>query len=189
MLPTQTIEAPKPKTRHKLFTYSTGVVWTSGRSGIVSAQGKPDLSVSSPPEFKGEEGHWTPEDLFVAAVDLCTMTTFTSFAQNLRLPILEYRSEAKGTLEYVDGGYRFTAVVLRPVITVSSEDAVDAVRKTIQDAHSACLIARSVQATVTVEPRIEVHRHATEMVQNASPGQAYTSPRGEPCAAPIDPCR
>lgn len=156
MTPTETIDPPKPKTRHRTFTYSTGAVWTSGRSGIVRAEGKPDLWVSSPPEFKGEEGRWTPEDFFVAAIDLCTMTTFVSFAQHSRIPIVEYRSRAEGTLEHVDDGYRFTSVVLRPVITVASEDAVEAVRKAIDDAHSACLIGRSVLPAVTVEPRIEV---------------------------------
>jgi organic hydroperoxide reductase OsmC/OhrA len=156
MTPTESIHPPKPRTRHKTFTYSTKVVWTSGRSGIVSAEGKPHLWVSSPPEFKGEQGRWTPEDLFVTAIDLCTMTTFVSFAQHLHIPIVEYRSEAEGILEHVDDGYRFTRVVLRPVITVAAEDAVEATRKAIHDAHSACLIGRSVLAEVSVEPRIKV---------------------------------
>jgi organic hydroperoxide reductase OsmC/OhrA len=157
MTPTQSIDPPtKPRTRHRTFTFSTGSVWTSGRAGIVRAEGKPEIDVSSPPEFKGEEGRWTPEDFFVAAIDLCTMTTFVTFAQHLHIPIVGYRSHAEGTLEHVDDGFRFTRVVLRPVITVAAEEAIDAARKAIHDAHDACLIGRSVTAAITVEPRIEV---------------------------------
>ncbi|MBI3191832.1 MAG: OsmC family protein, partial [Pedosphaera parvula] len=55
-----------------------------------------EFRVASPPEFKGEAGVWTPEDLFVAAVNVCTMTTFAAFAQRLNLPVLSYRCEAEG---------------------------------------------------------------------------------------------
>jgi organic hydroperoxide reductase OsmC/OhrA len=145
-----------PKVRHKSFTYRTSADWTSGRSGVLGATGKPALAVSSPPEFKGEAGRWTPEDLFVASIDLCTMTTFVSFAQRLNLPLLGYRSEAEGLLEFLDGGYRFTRVVLRPTITLAEPAAVEPAAKAMRDAHEACLIGRSVRAEVVVEPRIEV---------------------------------
>ena len=149
-------ETAPPKARHKAFTYRTSTDWTSGRSGVLGAAGRPALSVSSPPEFKGEAGRWTPEDLFVAAIDLCTMTTFASFAERLDLPLVSYRSEAEGLLEFVDGGYRFTRVVLRPVIVVADPASVELAAKAMRGAHEACLIGRSVRAEVVVEPRIEV---------------------------------
>jgi len=34
-----------------------------------SSSGKPSFRVASPPEFRGEEHVWTPEDLFVAHVE------------------------------------------------------------------------------------------------------------------------
>jgi organic hydroperoxide reductase OsmC/OhrA len=152
------VETPEaaPKVRHKSFTYQTGVQWTAGRSGVASAPGKPELAVSSPPEFKGEAGKWTPEDFFVAAIDLCTMTTFLAFAERTRLPLRGYRSAAEGRLEFVGDGYRFTEVVLRPVISVADASAVEAAAKVMHDAHAACLVGRSVVARVAVEPRIEV---------------------------------
>jgi organic hydroperoxide reductase OsmC/OhrA len=146
----------KPGLRHKSFTYRTAVQWTSGRSGMLGAAGKPALAVSSPPEFKGEAGRWTPEDLFVAAIDLCTMTTFVAFAQRANLPLLGYRSEAEGVLEFVDDGYRFTRVVLRPTLILADQAAVASAAKVMKDAHEACLIGRSVSAEVVVEPRFEV---------------------------------
>jgi organic hydroperoxide reductase OsmC/OhrA len=144
------------RVRHKTFTYETTVDWTKGRSGIVRAAGKPSLQASSPPEFKGEAGRWTPEDLFIAAIDLCTMTTFAAFAERLQIPVTGYRSGAQGTLEFVGDGYRFTRVVLRPSITVGDPTAVGPATQAIHDAHASCLIGRSVNAVVSVEPRVEV---------------------------------
>ncbi len=154
----ETAEPVPPKTRHKSFTYRTSAEWTSGRSGALGAAGKPTLPVSSPPEFKGEAGRWTPEDLFVAAIDLCTMTTFVHFAERQHLPLRAYRSEAEGLLEFVDDGFRFTRVVLRPTIVLGDEAAVEPAAQAMRDAHAACLIGRSVRAEVVVEPRLEVSK-------------------------------
>lgn len=153
---TEAPDSVKARARRKSFTYRTAAQWTSGRSGLVGAAGKPSLEVSSPPEFKGEAGRWTPEDLFVAAIDLCTMTTFVSFAQRVNLPLLSYRSEAEGVLEFMDDGFRFTRVVLRPAVVLADAAAVEPAAKAMRDAHQACLIGRSVSAEVVVEPRFEV---------------------------------
>jgi organic hydroperoxide reductase OsmC/OhrA len=155
MLVAEATEQAKTKVQHKTFTYRTRLGWTSGRSGVLSADGKRSVEASSPPEFKGEPGLWTPEDLFVAAIDLCTMTTFAGFVLRKQIPVISYRSEAEGVLEFVDDGYRFTRVVLRPRITVANRGALGPAAQAMHDAHAQCLIGRSVRAEVSVEPRIE----------------------------------
>lgn len=84
------------------------------------------------------------------------MTTFMAFAQRLQLPIVSYTSSAEGILEFVDGGYRFTKVVLKPTIVVGSTDAMEQAKRTLHDAHEGCLIANSINAEVIVEPVIRV---------------------------------
>jgi len=145
-----------PKIRHKSFTYETDLNWQGGRTAILGSPGKPEFRVTSPPEFKGEEGTWTPEELFVAAIDICTMTTFMAFAQHQNLPVISYESHAAGFLEFVDGKYQFTKVVLKPSIKVGAEAAVDQAEKMVADAHRSCLVANSVRASVAVEPVIAV---------------------------------
>ena len=66
---------------NKTFRYETGLVWQWGRRAVVSAAGKPSIEVSSPPEFKGDPGMWTPEDLLVAAVNACVLQTFLAYAK------------------------------------------------------------------------------------------------------------
>ncbi len=148
------IQQTQSKPKYKSFHYSTNLRWVGDRAGMMNAEGKPEFRVASPPEFKGEEGVWTPEDLFVAAVETCTMTTFLAFAYRKKLPLKSYESKAEGKLEFVDGGYRFTRVILKPVIVVSSADAIDEAQKIIHTAHEKCLIANSIRAEVEIEPEI-----------------------------------
>jgi organic hydroperoxide reductase OsmC/OhrA len=84
------------KTKHKVYTYKTNTSWTEGKSGTLSAEGKPMLKITSPPEFRGEPGMWTPEDMFVGAVEVCHMATFLAFAARKQIPITSYRSHANG---------------------------------------------------------------------------------------------
>jgi len=151
-----TIAPPVPKLKHKSFSYKTELTWEDKKRGVLTSHDKPIVVVSSPPEFKGEPGMWTPEDLLVAAVESCTMTTFMAFAQRLQLGIFSYDSHAEGILEFADGGYRFTKIILRPTVRVESADVVEQVRQTLRDAHKNCLISNSIRAEVILEPSIEV---------------------------------
>src|SRR5215211_6373370 len=67
------------------YYYTTAVEWTGERHGDLSAPVLPKLKIDAPPEFKGHEGVWTPEHLFVASVNSCFMTTFLAIAENSKL--------------------------------------------------------------------------------------------------------
>jgi organic hydroperoxide reductase OsmC/OhrA len=145
---------PIPKKRYKSFEYKTSTVWESDRKGVLASDGKPNLDVASPPEFKGVAGVWTPEDLFVAAIDICQMTTFLAFAARSELQLVSYASKAEGLLEFDGGGYKFTKVTLRPKITVTGGTEQTEVERIVHQAHEQCLVGRSVNTTVEVMPEI-----------------------------------
>jgi peroxiredoxin-like protein len=155
MTSTTTVTA-EPAARYKTFRYRTAMEWRGGRAGDVASEGKPTFRVASPPEFKGEAGVWTPEDLLVAAVNACTMTTFAAFSQRLGLPVRSYACDAEGVLEFTEGSYRFTGVTLRPRIVVSDPAALKQVEKALADAHRSCIISNSILAKVVLEPAFEV---------------------------------
>jgi organic hydroperoxide reductase OsmC/OhrA len=140
--------------RFKSFEYSTHTKWTGERQGVVASSGKPVISASSPPEFKGISGVWTPEDLFVAAIEMCQMTTFMSFAARREIPLKSYESRAKGTLEQDQSGYRFTHVTIEPRIVVGEGTDLATVEEAVRDAHTHCLIARSITTKVDVVSEI-----------------------------------
>lgn len=142
------------KSSHKTFWYECDVRWESNRKGHICSAGKPQISISSPPEFKGEAGIWTPEDLFVAALNACTMTTFLAYAQHKNLPLVAYESDARGEVEYLDGKFRFTKITIKPHIEVQSEEAISQARQTLDDAHRNCMISNSTTAEVEIIPQI-----------------------------------
>ncbi len=145
----------KTQLKHKTFLYHTNLSWVGKKKGIVHSDGKPGFSVSSPPEFKGEPGIWTPEDMYVAAIESCLMATFLTFAERARIPVTSYTSTAEGVLEFVEDRYQFTKVIVRPLIVIRDEEALKRTETVLQDANHSCLISNSVRTEVTVEPRID----------------------------------
>ncbi len=144
----------QPIKKFKTFTYHTGVEWKSERQGLLRSEGKPDVLVSSPPEFKGIPGVWTPEDLFVAALEICQMSTFLAFGIRKGIPLKSYKSSAEGLLENVDGKYRFTKITVKPEIVVEQSWTKKQVEELVHTAHENCLIGNSISAEVLVEPTI-----------------------------------
>ena len=140
--------------RSKVYLYQATVRWTDHRKGITSCQGKPDVEVATPPEFKGHEGIWSPEDLFVASANICLMTTFLAVAERAGLAFSAYESTAVGRLELVEGKFQFTAITIKPTITVESDADADKAKQLIEKAEANCLISNSMKATVTLEPVI-----------------------------------
>lgn len=139
--------AAKPKS----FTYHT-----SFQDDSLSSEGKPVLRIASPPEFGGERGVWTPEDLFVAAIETCLKLTFAGIARKRNLRFASWKSTAEGFLEWDQISYRFTKVVISPTIALYDEASIALAREVVERAHLTCLVANSVRSEVVVEPAFTV---------------------------------
>jgi peroxiredoxin-like protein len=139
------------------YFYSTEVEWSGAREGELSASSLPRLHVDAPPEFKGHEGSWTPEHLFVGAVNSCFMTTFLAIAENSKLDFVSFKAAADGKLEKREGqGLSITEIVLKPSLTIrDSKDAARAAR-ILEKAEKHCLISNSVKTEIRLEPEISV---------------------------------
>ncbi len=140
--------------RSKVYTYRTAVKWTEQKKGTITCAGKPEIQVATPPEFKGHEGIWSPEDLFVASVNVCVMTTFLSFAERAGLAFLSYESEAEGRLELVEGKFQVTAIALRPRIMLQPGGDSTKAKELIEKAEANCLISNSIKTRVSLEATI-----------------------------------
>jgi organic hydroperoxide reductase OsmC/OhrA len=146
----------EPKRAYKSFRYKAKTAWSSARRGTLSAAGKPDVVVGSPPEFKGGPDVWSPEELLVAALNTCLMLTFLTFAQAKGLSPAGYESEAEGLLEHVDGKYRITRVDVRPRVLLGSEADIEAARKIMDGVEAQCFISNSITAEVVLTPQFVV---------------------------------
>ena len=138
------------------YSYATEVEWTGERRGDLSAPHLPDLEVDAPPEFKGHEGVWTPEHLFVAAVNSCFMTTFLAIAENSKLEFVSFSADAKGKLEKLEGqGFIMTEVLLRPKLLVNHARDVERAGRILEKAEKNCLISNSIKTETRLEPKVD----------------------------------
>jgi len=137
------------------YFYTTEVEWTGERHGELRAPVLPDMQVDAPPEFKGHEGVWTPEHLFVAAVNSCFMTTFLAIAENSKLDFVSFKTDAKGKLEKVDGqGLIMSEVVLRPKLLISHARDAERAGRILEKAEKHCLISNSIKTQTRLEPEV-----------------------------------
>jgi peroxiredoxin-like protein len=133
--------------------YRVEAIGAGGRNGVVHAEGiLPVISFSPPPEFLGETGRWTPEHFLVAAVASCFISTFEGMAQNSHFDFGSLRLAAEGVLANENGGWRFTEIRLRPIVTVQKEENHDRAVRLLEKAEKSCLIARSLQCKVVLFP-------------------------------------
>ncbi len=140
--------------RPKSYRYAVTVRWTGEKKGTLAVAGKPSVETATPPEFKGHEGIWSPEDLFVAAVNSCVMTTFLAFAERAGLAFTSYESEAEGLLEFVENRLVFTKIAVRPRIALGPGEDRAKADEILRKAERNCLVSNSLRTEVTLEPEV-----------------------------------
>ena len=138
--------------------YDVSLTWNTDRKGTMRSDVlNTSIEVATPPEFpKGMQGIWSPEHLFVAAINSCLMTTFLAIAENSRLVYNSFESKAIGKLELIDGKYIMSEVVLKPVVVLSNEEDREKALKVLHKSEAACLISNSVKSKITLEPEVKV---------------------------------
>ena len=146
----------EPKRAYKSFHYKAKTTWNSARRGMLSAAGRPNIIVGSPPQFKGEPGVWAPEELLVGSLNTCMMLTFLTLAQARGLTPVGYESEAEGLLENVEGKYHIIEVAVRARVTLKSDAELEPARKTMEGVEAHCFIANSINARVALTPEFVV---------------------------------
>lgn len=159
------------------WTGNTGVGTASyrdyARTHAISAAGKPPIAGSSDPAFRGDIDRWNPEELLVASLSACHQLWFLGLCAQAGIVVTAYEDNAEGRMiEEAGGAGQFTAVTLRPRVTISADCDETQMLPLHHRAHGMCFIARSVNFPITIEPAV------------VRQGRDDLSPRLEPC--PID---
>ncbi|MEO6879209.1 MAG: OsmC family protein, partial [Gemmatimonadaceae bacterium] len=109
------------------------------RAHEISAPGKPAISGSSDPAFRGDAGRYNPEELLVASLSSCHMLWCLHLASEAGVVVTAYRDDAVGTMrETGDGGGAFSEVILRPVVTAQRGATAAVVSELHHRAHALC---------------------------------------------------
>ena len=136
--------------------YEVLVSWNTDRRGTLTS---PDLhneiKVATPPQFpNGIEDIWSPEHLFVAAINSCLMTAFLSIADNSKLEFIHFDSKASGKMEMIDGKYIMSEVTLMPVLTIRNEKDRERAQRILEKSEAACLISNSVKSKIILKTEV-----------------------------------
>lgn len=131
--------------------------WTKDRNGVVTGHDiQPSINFSAPPEFQGEPGTWTPEHFFTAAIATCFINTFQAISTFSKFNPAALEVAVDGQIEKLEGGYRFTRVTIRPLLTVQTELDRERGLRLLEKSEKACLVSRSLQSEIVLDPRIVV---------------------------------
>jgi len=135
--------------------YTSKVVWTGGHDGELTCSNGPKMSFSAPPALQGRSGVMTPEDAFVAALNMCYHLMFIWATERLKIQLVSYECEAEGhVVDLLDRTSIFERTVLRPQIKVKA-DSAGRVGKALEWARKYSLVVNSIKPPVSIEPRIE----------------------------------
>ncbi|MBY4205585.1 OsmC family protein [Rhodococcus fascians] len=150
--------------------YALAVRWTGNRghgtanaaaydrNHLVTAPGKPDLSASSDPSFRGDPERWNPEELLVASLSSCHMLWFLGLAAASHVTVTDYVDSPTGVMtEQSDGSGQFVEVTLAPVVTVADSSMVTRAEELHAESAAKCFIARSVNFPVRHNPTTRVN--------------------------------
>lgn len=124
------------------------------REFTVAWHGKPTLTGTAAPEFKGNVDNYNPEEFLVMAISSCHMLSFLALAANAKVEILSYQDHADGFLHKEGSIMKFKEVTLRPVVKLASEDDRSKIKALHDKAHHICFIANSVNFPVRVEASV-----------------------------------
>ncbi len=146
-----------------MFNYEIDLQWTGNRKGMLHSPVLPqNIEVATPPEFKsGMPGIWSPEHLFVAAVNSCLMTTFLAIAENSKLEFTHFESNAVGKVDKVDGKYQVTEIILKPIVSIPYGQTKEKALRILEMSEKACLISSSIKTQVLLEPQVVIENLIT----------------------------
>lgn len=151
----------------KLHRYSVEVRWTGNtgtgtstyrsyeRAHEITGDGKPQISGSSDPTFRGDRSRWNPEELLLAALSACHQLSYLHLCAVAGIVVLEYVDKAQGEmLANADGSGEFERVILKPWVRIAAGGDLELARKLHEDAHGKCFIARSMNFPVLHEAEV-----------------------------------
>jgi len=121
---------------------------------------KPPLAGSADPHFRGDPSRYNPEELLLAALSGCHLLWYLHLCADAGIVVHAYEDRPSGTMTLTsDGGGSFSEVVIRPQVTVETEQMVEEAVGLHARAHALCFIANSVSFPIRHEPNVTSAGH------------------------------
>jgi organic hydroperoxide reductase OsmC/OhrA len=129
--------------------------WKEGRLTEITAAGRPDLDVATPPEFKGGiEGVWSPEELLVGSLASCFAVTFVAIAERVPVTFDALRVDGVGHVERrTDGRVGFVSIEVNVHAEVPERHVHDA-EVAARRAKELCIVSLALEVPLELELEI-----------------------------------
>ncbi len=139
------------------YTYRVSAWWTSGRTGLAKCESSPNtIHFSEAAELGGLQGRWTPEQLLLCALAGCFTTTFHDVARAAKFEYTDLEVEMEGCVRRSrTTGCNFTEILIRPRLTIPSEEQRETALTLLRRTKSLCMISRAITVPQTLEPAVE----------------------------------
>jgi len=135
--------------------YKAGATARTGGEVQVTSPGLVTIATSSPPEFGGPEGNWSPETLLVASIADCFNLNFRGIARASRFEWFELECQVEGRLEKFNSITRFTFFDLTATLRVPDGTMKAKAELLLKKAEHSCLITNSLAADIQLHTKIE----------------------------------
>ncbi|TWP36076.1 OsmC family protein [Leekyejoonella antrihumi] len=145
--------------------YAARLTWSGSTGGgydsfprehHISAAGKPQVTMSADPHFRGDAALVNPEELLVMAASSCQLLSFLAVAARARLDVTSYTDEASGVMPEGGPVMSVTAIHLQPTIVLAEGSRTDRLQHLLELAHQECFIANSLLSRLIVDAKIFV---------------------------------
>jgi organic hydroperoxide reductase OsmC/OhrA len=144
------------------YFYETEIEWKGQKDLRITSRKLPVIEAGTPPEFKGREGNWSPEHLFVASLSSCYTLTLLAIAEFSNVSLVSLSSTAKGKLEKVQGSsYQVTEIVVKPRVVIASAGDLTRMPRILEKAKENCFVSNSIKSAIKIEPEIFHHQTQT----------------------------
>lgn len=138
-------------------SYRVSAWWTSGKAGIVRSDQVPTvIHFTAPVSFGGDPNRWNPEELMLAALASCFVSTFQAIATYSSLAYTDLEIQVSGEIEKTDSGFQFTSVSMRPRLTIADEEVRAKAERVLQKSERLCLVSRAITTPKTFTPEIVI---------------------------------
>jgi organic hydroperoxide reductase OsmC/OhrA len=131
--------------------YRVGLTKDPANLCAVSYDGAATIAVGPPEQFGGDPSYWSPEGLFLAAIESCFIATCRAYARALKIQLGNFNLFIEGELDRSAGALAFTRIELGGEIEV---DDVAKGQKLVQKAHDNCIITGAIRHDIQL--RVEL---------------------------------
>jgi organic hydroperoxide reductase OsmC/OhrA len=136
--------------------YEVNLIWTGGKSGKLSVEGKPVIITGVPSDFDGEDKHHSPEDLFVASATVCFMNGFVEFTRKMHIEFKRFECKAVGLLEKVGRSFEITRIDMWAIVVIGQEKIRKKIERALELADKYCFIGNSMKCPIYHEDEIMI---------------------------------